>query len=114
MSDYCVKISVKSDNHNLSSNSTDKVSEFDNRLLVIEQQARKHYLEKSHFRFLTTLLLTVRPFPSNIIISSQHNFRGKCKIHIFERAGKNPIDFLVFRFYGLVNMFVHLLFVSIK
>jgi hypothetical protein len=33
MSDYCVKISVKSDNHalhNLSSNPTDKVSEFDN------------------------------------------------------------------------------------
>ncbi len=35
MSDYCVKISVKSDNHalhNLSSNPTDKVSEFDNSL----------------------------------------------------------------------------------
>ncbi len=34
MSDYCVKISVKSDNHalhNLSSNPTDKVSEFDNK-----------------------------------------------------------------------------------
>ncbi len=33
MSDYCVKNSVKSDNHalhNLSSNPTDKVSEFDN------------------------------------------------------------------------------------
>ncbi len=35
MSDYCVKISVKSDNHalhNLSSNPTDKVSEFDNKM----------------------------------------------------------------------------------
>jgi hypothetical protein len=35
MSDYCVKISVKSDNHalhNFSSNPTDKVSEFDNNL----------------------------------------------------------------------------------
>ncbi len=34
MSDYGVKISVKSDNHalhNLSSNPTDKVSEFDNK-----------------------------------------------------------------------------------
>ncbi len=37
MSDYCVKISVKSDYHalhNLSSNPTDKVSEFDNRDLA--------------------------------------------------------------------------------
>jgi hypothetical protein len=37
MSDYRVKISVKSDNHalhNLSSNPTDKVSEFDNKYVV--------------------------------------------------------------------------------
>ncbi len=40
MSDYCVKISVKPDNHalqNLSSNPTDKVSEFDNKWVYIEK-----------------------------------------------------------------------------
>jgi hypothetical protein len=54
MSDYYVKISVKSDNHalhNLSSNPTDKVSEFDNKNLskLLKNLIKKNALKISKF-----------------------------------------------------------------
>jgi hypothetical protein len=87
MSDYCVKISVKSDNHalhNLSSNPTDKVSEFDNKHICIlrfwvfenSEQHSWHFNGLFCFRFFNGVVTTVRisTGPKSIELSGSSTF----------------------------------------